>query len=167
MTVQRSGDLGPGVGGGAVVGPGPGPGVGQSVRGHRLLPHTADCIIEAWGPDRPTCVVEALSGLVDSFARVPDATASRILPLSGDAGGGEDLLVGLLEEVIFALDVFSVVPVRFHLEETEDGGVAGDMEVVPAADAELIGPIPKAVSYHGLSLGRGGGGWRCRVLVDV
>ena len=75
--------------------------------------------------------------------------------------------MSLFEEVIYALDVFSVVPVRFHLAETEDGGIAGDMEVVPADQVGLVGPVPKAVSYHELSMASDEGGWRCRVLVDV
>lgn len=136
-------------------------------QGHRLVPHTADCIIEAWAPGRASCLVEALSALVEEFAVLPDAPEVEVLPLSADSGGAEDELVMLLEEVIFDLDVLSVVPVRFHLAETEEGGVAGDMEVVPAEEVELVGPVPKAVSYHGLSMTADGRGWRCRVLIDV
>lgn len=124
-------------------------------------------MIESWGPDQAACVAEALAGLVDSFAEVPDVATSKVLPLSAPPGGAEDQLVALLEDVIYALDVFSVVPVRFHLEPTEDGGVAGDMEVVPADRAHPTGPVPKAVSYHELAIGPSPDGWRCRVLVDV
>jgi SHS2 domain-containing protein len=135
--------------------------------GHRLLPHTADCIVEAWGPDRASCLAEALAGLVASFAEVPDAAATRVLPLAASPSGAEDALVSLFEDVIYAVDVFDVVPVRFHLAETEDGGIAGDMEVVASNEADIVGPAPKGVSYHGLSAGPTEGGWRCRVLVDV
>lgn len=135
--------------------------------GHRLLPHTADCIIEAWGPDRASCLTEALSALVEAFVEVPDVETTRLLPLVAPPGGSEDALVSLMEEVIYALDVFSVVPVRLHLAETEGGGIAGDMEVVPADQAEVVGPAPKAVSYHELSMIPFEGGWRCHVLVDV
>jgi len=112
-------------------------------------------------------VTEALYALVDEFAEVPDAATSRVLPLATESRGAEDALVSLLEDVIYALDVFSVVPIRFHLAETESGGIAGDMEVVSIDQAELVGPVPKAVSYHGLSMVSHDGGWRCRVLVDV
>jgi len=135
--------------------------------GHRLLPHTADCIIEAWGPDRPSCTCEALLGLVETFAVPGETAATDVLPLSADSVGDEDALVSLLEDVIYGIDVFAVVPVRFHLAETENGGLAGDMEVVAADAVELTGPVPKAVSYHGLFMGPAEGGWRCRVLVDV
>lgn len=137
------------------------------VAGHRLLPHTADCIIEAWGPDQASCAIEALSGMVESFAELPDAAATRLVPLSATSGGPEDVLVSLLEDVLYALDVFSVVPVRFHLGTLEDGGIGGDMEVVPADGVHAVGPVPKAVSYHELHVGPVEGGWRCRVLVDV
>ncbi len=146
----------------------PGPAVSdRSAAGHRLLAHTADSIIEAWGPDRVSCLVQALLGLVESFAEVPDVPATRLVPFAVAPEGPEDSLISLLEDVIYVLDVFSVVPVRFHLAETEGGGIAGDMEVVPADEVEVVGPVPKAVSYHELSMAPVEGGWRCRVLIDV
>jgi len=139
----------------------------MDARGHRLLPHTADSVVEAWGPDRPACLVEAMEALVDIFAEPGDAAVTRTLPLSAEAASSADVLVSLLEEVIYVTEVLGVVPVRFHLADTEDGGVAGDMEVVEAAQVELVGPVPKAVSYHGLDIAEHDGTWRCRVLVDV
>jgi SHS2 domain-containing protein len=135
--------------------------------GHRLAPHTADCIIEAWGPDRTTCLVEALGALVGVFAEPDDTAVPHALALSVDGTSDAEVLVALLEEVIYLVDVFAVVPVRFNLAETEDGGVAGDVEVVPAAQVEVVGPVPKAVSYHSLQIGDERGTWRCRVVVDV
>jgi protein archease len=146
---------------------GTGPPEELSGEGRRLLPHTADCIIEAWGPDEVSCATQALVGLVESFAALPDAPATQLLPMTGSLGGPEDVLVSLLEDVICTIDVLSVVPVRFHLAEVENGGIAGDMEVVPADDVEVVGPVPKGVSYHQLSMAREDGGWRCHVLVDV
>jgi SHS2 domain-containing protein len=124
----------------------------RSTAGHRLVPHTADCIIEAWGSDRAPCLTEALCALVEEFAEVPDAAAPEVLPLGTGPGSSEEVLVTLFEDVIYALDVFSVVPVRFHLAETEGGGIAGDMEVVPADQVVIVGPVPKAVSYHELGM---------------
>ncbi len=135
--------------------------------GHRLVSHTSDCIIEAWGPDRLSCLSEAMSALVEIFAEAPDEAVSRAIPLSVDPGSDRDLLVSLLEEEIYTIDVLGVVPIRFHLATTEDGGVAGDMDVVEAHGVELVGPVPKAVSYHGLEFTERGGEWRCRVVVDV
>lgn len=108
-----------------------------------------------------------MSALVEVFAEPPDRAVSRTVPLSVSEACDRDLLVALLEEEIYTIDVLGVVPVRFHLATTEDGGVAGDMEVVEAQGVELVGPVPKAVSYHGLEFAPEGGEWRCRVVVDV
>jgi SHS2 domain-containing protein len=138
-----------------------------SARGYRLVPHTADSIIEAWGPDRVTCLAEAVGGMVSVFADVGDAAATTVLPIALEPAPSVDLLVGLLEEVIYTVDVFGKVPVRVQLAESQDGGVAGDLEVVPVGDVALIGPMPKAVSFHDLEIAEHEGAWRCRVLVDV
>jgi SHS2 domain-containing protein len=139
--------------------------------GHRHLSRRADGgrhhVVKAWGPDRATCIVEALGGLVETFAAVPDAAATQALPLEAAPGGADDALVSLFEDVISTVDVFGLVPVRFHLAEAEDGGVAGDMEVVPADRVEIRGALPRAVSYEDVAIGRFDGGWRCRVLVDT
>jgi SHS2 domain-containing protein len=140
---------------------------GRHKAGHRVAPHVRDCAIEAWGPDRVSCVNEALRGLVEVFAVVPEPVSSGTVPLSAGTSRAEEELVSLLEEVIYTLDVFSVVPVRFHLAETEDGHIAGDMEVVPIDRVAVVGPVPKAVSYHELSIGARDGVWRCHVLVDM
>jgi SHS2 domain-containing protein len=140
---------------------------GRHVAGHVLAPHAGDCGIDAWGPDRASCLSEALRGLVEVFAVVPDPVSTGMVPLSTATGSAEDELVSLLEEVIYTLDVFSVVPVRFHLAETEDGHVAGDMEVVPVDQVAVVGPVPKSVSCHELSMASGVSGWQCHVLVDM
>ncbi len=149
------------------VGPGRRAPAGGRPAGHRLVPHTSDCIIEAWGPDRESCLAEALAALVEEFAELPDAPTTRLVPVATGTGSDEDVLVSLLEEVIYVVDVFSVVPVRVHLGAAEGGGVAGDLEVVPASEVGLRGPMPKAVSYHELAFGPSDGSWRCHVVVDV
>lgn len=135
--------------------------------GHRVLAHAADRVVEAWGPDRVACILEALTGLVESFADAGDMAATRPLPLATPPGGDGEPLVTLFEDVINAIDVFDVVPIRFHLAETEDGGIAGDMEVVSSDQVELVGPVPTGVSYHDLSCAPADGAWRCHVVVDI
>ena len=139
----------------------------ESPVGHRLAPHTADCFIEAWAPDQATCLEEALSALVAVFASVEDMPTERTLPLAADRADPEEMLVSLLEDVIYTVEVMAVVPVRFHLSPTEDGGMAGEMEVVPAEQVLVEGPTPKAVSYHRLSMQQREGSWRCHALIDV
>jgi SHS2 domain-containing protein len=135
-------------------------------RGHELLSGAGTCAVEAWGPSRTACLVEALEGLVETFADPSGASTPWTLPLAAGPDGA-DLLADLVEDVIDTIDVLGVVPVRFHLADTEDGGVAGDMEVVPGDQATVTGRVPKGVSHHDLSLARQGGGWRCRLVLDL
>lgn len=140
-------------------------------RGHRHLSRPADHglhhIIKAWGPDRAACIAEALGCLVETFADVADVPTTEALPLDAPRGGAEDALFSLFEDVLSTVDVFGLVPVRFHLSDTEDGGVAGDMEVVPASQVEIRSALPRAVSYEDLAIGPFEGGWRCRVVIDA
>lgn len=109
-----------------------------------------------------------MEALVEIFAEVDRAvTAASVFPVSAAPAADCDLLVSVLEEVIFATDVLGSVPVRFHLADTEDGGVAGDMEIADKRDVVLVGPIPKAVSYHGLEMTEHEGTWQCRAVIDV
>jgi SHS2 domain-containing protein len=135
--------------------------------GHRLLPHTADVVVEAWAPTRAACLAEAVRGLVAVFADTGGLLASRSIALALDPAGDEELLVRLLEEVIYLVEVEEVVPVGAHLEPSPDGGLHGRLEVAPLLPAMVIGPAPKAVAWHELRFARQGTGWTCRVTVDV
>jgi len=56
-------------------------------RGFRLAPHTADSILEAWGPDRVTCLAEAVGALVSVFAEVSDTDTMTLRPARARRGG--------------------------------------------------------------------------------
>ncbi len=134
--------------------------------GHRSAPHTADCVIEAWGPDRLSCLTEAMKALVDVFAEPKEGGPRKTVPVWVEPGPDVDVLVALLEDVIYVTDVVGV-PVGFHLAGAEGGAVCGYMEVADASEVEQVGPVPKAVSYHGIEFSLRDGTWRCRALIDV
>lgn len=140
----------------------------EPAAGHRTLPHTADTIVEAWAPSRVECIAEVVLGLVDAFAaRDPDARPAETVPFEVDAPLDEDVVVALLDDVLYLLDARGVLPVAVSVEEDEDGAIAGEFGVVPARDVELVGAVPKGVSRSGLEFGRTDGRWVCRVVVDV
>ena len=135
--------------------------------GHRLVPHTADMILEAWGPSRDACLREAVRGLVGAFADVVGVAASGTVPVALQPDSGEELLVALLEEVLYLLDTEDVVPLDATLTEAADGGLRGAFLVAPAGAVSQQGAIPKAIAHHDLELDEQAGRWRCRVTVDV
>ena len=137
-------------------------------RGHRASLHPADLRIEAWGPTREECIAEAVYGLVDSFAvvagRPPHARDERHVTASCD----EDLLVAVIDEVIYWLDTDGEIPLSVVIRPASDGGAVMFLVLVRMADAEITGAAPKAASRRGLRCAPDPGGqWTCAVTVEV
>ena len=134
--------------------------------GHLVAPHTADVIVEGWGASRIECLVEAVRALVESFAQVT-ASVTNPVPVVFDEQEDEALLLALLDEVIYVIDVLGAVPANVVLDETEDGSVVGFLDLAPLSAVEVHGSAPKGVSLSELSVTRDGRRWRCRATIDV
>jgi SHS2 domain-containing protein len=132
--------------------------------------HVADLILEAWGPDRIECLAAAVTGLVGTFADAsgvrPEQSVEFVIGPASDA----DLLVHLLEEVVYLVDAEGIVPVDVTLAE-RDGGLAGRFATVSVEQVREVGAVPKGVSRSGAELTRsaapGPARWRGHVVVDV
>ena len=135
--------------------------------GHRELPHTADEIVEAWGPTRTACLTEAVHGLVACFADVTDACPTGEHPIDLPGTADDLLLVDLLEEVVYLLDARGEVPVVANLVQPAAGGLTGTFRTAPVHAVAVAGPAPKGIAHSGLWIGRQQGQWRCRFTVDV
>lgn len=142
-------------------------GVAGTTRGHRALPHTADVILEAWGPDLPACCEQAVAALVELYAdpagaQVVDHRSVRLPP-----GPPESVVLGVLGEVIYALDTSDAVPVRAQVNAARDGGLELSLALAAPRSVRATGAVPKAVSRSGLEVEVAAGAARCRFLVDV
>lgn len=135
--------------------------------GHRLVGHVADIILEAWATTRVACLEEAARGLIESFAEVEDVSPTGRVPVAFSAADDDEVLVSLLEEVIYVVEVLGRVPVSVHLDEHEDGSVRGSFGTIPAEQVEATGALPKGVSRSDLVCEQRGQLWRCRAIVDV
>jgi SHS2 domain-containing protein len=138
----------------------------ESEAGHRLIPHTADLRIEAWAPTRERCLAEAVAALVDSFLERPLPRVSTAIETALPADSDENVLVGVLEEVIFQGEVFGLVPVATEVSASRTG-VRVRFQMADLAAATPCGAVPKAVARHGLWSRRDSRGWRCAVTIDV
>lgn len=82
------------------------------------------------------------------------------------ADSDEDLLVALLEEIVYRLDTDGEVPVETELSPVP-GGLRAVLGMADAGSLPETGAVPKAVTLHGLSVVRGARGWTCSVTLDV
>ncbi len=135
-------------------------------RGHAVRDHTADAVIEAWGPTAASCYEEAAVAFVELFADVEGATGERTQQVTVGPGRPEELLVLLVEELVVALDTSGRVPVAVEVEVRGDR-LDGRITTVPASQVEQVGPAPKGVSWSGLEMGPVDGGWWARATIDV
>jgi SHS2 domain-containing protein len=139
-------------------------------RGHRALPHTADVILEAWGPDLASCCEEAVAALAGTYVEASpadevDAVAWRQVHVR--PGSDESLLLDVLDEVIFTLDTAEAVPVRASVRAAADGGLDLRLALADRAAVTPTGAVPKAVSRSEFAVDSRGGVVRSRFLVDV
>jgi len=138
----------------------------DSASGHRTVPHTADLRIEAWAPTRDGCIKEAVLGTIETFLDISLAYPKRTRRCRLTAERDDDLLVAVLEEVIYLLDTEGEAPVDIDLHNL-DGGVEVCFAMVDASTLPQVGAVPKAVSLNDIRLSQGRAGWRCRVTLDV
>ncbi|MEU9478007.1 archease [Streptomyces sp. NPDC048191] len=139
----------------------------EGENGHCAMPHTADTRLHAWGTTREHCLTEAVRALVDAFADVSDVHPTAVERVRLAPGGDEELLVALLDEVVFRLEVAGRVPVDVEAEPTDDGGVEVRLSLADLGDVTVVGAAPKGVSWQELHIGPDSYGWTCTVIVDV
>ncbi|MGW1678345.1 archease [Saccharopolyspora sp. NPDC002376] len=131
----------------------------------RFLPHTADIRFEAWGTTRDECLEQAARALVDSFVDSSAAVPARTATVELD-GGDEQVLLAVLDEIIYRLDAEGTVPRAVDVRTTP-AGIALTLSEVDTDQVEFTGATPKAISLHGFSFIHDDNGWRCTVTVDV
>lgn len=135
-------------------------------RGHGVLPHTADVMIEAWAPTAAGCYEEAVGAMVDAFADVEGAVRTATVHFEVGPGSPAELLVLLLEEVLAVLDIRGLVPVATRVALAGDR-LQGSFAVVPPGAVTITGSVPKGIAYHALVFEARDAGYWCRATVDV
>ncbi|MEY9877541.1 SHS2 domain-containing protein [Streptacidiphilus sp. MAP12-33] len=86
------------------------------------------------------------------------------------AASPADLLVDVLDEVVYRLDTHGELPLDAAVDQvrvTADGCRAAVRLRMAAGTATLVGAVPKAISLYGLCFAKDPEGWRCRFALDV
>ncbi|MEV5986728.1 archease [Streptomyces sp. NPDC052051] len=134
--------------------------------GHRGVPHTADLRVEAWAPTREECLAQAVRAVCESFLDLTGAVGVRDTDVVVRGERDEDVLVALLEEILYRLDTAGEIPVEVTPVAVADGVRVG-LRMADVAALPLTGAVPKAVTLHRLDFRPGPEGWTCAVTLDV
>ena len=119
---------------------------------YKLLEHTADALVEAYGSSLSERFENAAYALFDQITDVDAVMPVEERRVSVNAEEPEQLLVDFLQELLYLHDVEDLVLCEFHVEMHDDGldaivrGERFDGERHPKK------AVVKAVAYHGLSL---------------
>jgi SHS2 domain-containing protein len=135
---------------------------------YRILDHTADLRIEAWGKGVEGLFVSAARALTDLLVDIETIEEREEKTISADGDNREELLVDMLREVLFLFSGESFLSSRFVVIELSDRRVLLHLwgerfdEKKHAQKIEL-----KAVTYHGLVIERRGALYHASILFDV
>jgi len=117
---------------------------------YRLLEHTADAMIEAYGGTLGERFANAAYALFDQMTDVTRISSTGEVKLELEAEGREQLLVDFLQELLFLHDVENLVFGEFDVET--DG-----KRLVASARGELFDEerhpkrsVVKGITYHRL-----------------
>lgn len=138
----------------------------ESPAGHRLLPHTADVIVEAWGSDHLACAEQAAQALIEiCVSGTPDSAAG--VWVSTFTVAPRELVRTVLEEVVFALDTSELTPVSAHLDRAADSAVTLNLGLARPESVRVTGAAPKAIVMMPPDPTGPKPPARCRFIVDV
>ena len=134
----------------------------------RIVSHTADTGIEATAPTFAELLETLARGMVELMFDVAALQPTGAVEVSATGSDPADLAVGLLAELISVGEVDDVVPTACSVTRLARGEVTVRAATAPRVGVALRGPPVKAVTYHGLTVGRAGdGSWEARVIFDV
>ena len=133
--------------------------------GYRVLEHTADIGIEAWGGTLEEAFEQTAYGLAEILgARSSSAAGRSVVAASGDDRGA--LLVDFLNELLLLHETEEVAFGSVRIRALNDTGLEAEVEVAPiTGETETTGI--KAATYHRLEVEETDGGARARVYLDV
>jgi SHS2 domain-containing protein len=137
-------------------------------KGFKVLDHTADIGITAYGADIKELFINAAVGL---FSLITDLNTikediQREVELSAE--DKETLLVEWLNELIYIFDVEHIVFKRFQIDELNDNRVKAGCfgEKIKPGQHKLKREV-KAATYHMLRISQSSDGYEATVIFDI
>jgi SHS2 domain-containing protein len=124
-------------------------------------------ILECWAPTFATCCAEAVEALVATCFDTGQARATDTLVFTVPPGPEDEMLLQVLDEILFILDTAADVPVAATAGTGDEGRLEVVLTMADRATTPATGSAPKAISLAGFEVASADGEVRCRFLVDV
>ena len=141
---------------------------------YRYLEHVGDAAIEGSGPTIEEAFSGAAEAMLGIMVRGPvEGGAGRRAALEAEAESAGDLLVAFLNEVLSRQGLLGVLFFRCEVKEIRRTGegrfvLKAEAEgLPPGALAGRLGAEVKAATYTGLKVGRRGGRFCARCVLDL
>jgi SHS2 domain-containing protein len=135
----------------------------------RTVDHQADIAVEIEADNRKGLFMEAVTALISLLMTISDINGSgdEILHLKASGYDDEELLVGLLSELLFQSQTLrwgpkSVLSVGFPDSQSVEAQIVAQTN----RGGEHLAREIKAVTYHGMKI-ENGDRWRVKIVFDV
>lgn len=113
------------------------------------------------------CWEEAVAALLDTCVDVSTAPVVERLRFAIEPAAADEMLLELLDHVVFVLDTSDAVPARVTVDIAADERAHVVLDLVDRSQVESAGAVPKAISRSELRAETDTTGARCSFLVDV
>lgn len=138
------------------------------MRRYKLLDHTADIGIIAYGRDLPEVFVNAAYAMFDIITDIGRVAERDEVDLCISADDVEELLVAWLDELLYRCETEGLLFRRFVIDDMNDRSLRATAfgEKMDHTRHEIRTEI-KSVTYHQLKVERTDGEWRAQVIFDI
>jgi SHS2 domain-containing protein len=139
------------------------------VKQFEFLEHTADKGAIAYGASLAQLFENGALSMVSLMCDVDPSSAVEWRRVAVDAADLGNLFVRWLSELVWLVDVESLLPVAFEVEEATATSLRARVGVAPVDRETFVqrGAIVKAITYHDLEVAETDEGWHARYYVDV
>lgn len=136
--------------------------------GYESLDHTADLALRVWAPDTRELIEQAAAGFIGLMVDPDTVEPEREIAISATGAGPEELLVGWLNEILFAFDAQGIAPAYAEVDAVTDDEVRGRLygQAFDPLHHEVRN-VFKAVTYHDLVVKRMGDLLEVSIVFDV
>jgi len=136
--------------------------------GWEFFEHTADIGLRARGADLRELFENAGNGLIELMFGRDAIRPRRSLQISTGGDDDEQLLVGWLEEILFAFEGDRFAPARVEVEQVADGAARGRLWGEDFYEGKhRVHNLVKAVTYHNLTIRHKGEMYEVDLILDL